>query len=183
MSILSLKSRMLLGGILWTIGLFTIAGVFLHFVFHLSSIMSHLTLRYATAVALVAVLCMLLGFVQVRRGVSPINQLRNRLTAVHRGIDLRVDGSYPAEVQPLVDQFNALLDERERRVARAGAKAGDLAHGLKTPLAVLAHEAQEVRVAGHEELAAEIDHQIDRMRRRIDYHLAHARSAAASTSS
>ena len=100
---------------------------------------------------------MLLGFLQVRRGVSPINQLRNRLTAVHKGIDPRVGGSYPAEVQPLVDQFNALLDERERRVARAGAKAGDLAHGLKTPLAVLAHEAQEVRVAGHEELAADLN--------------------------
>jgi signal transduction histidine kinase len=93
-----------------------------------------------------------------------------------------VGGSYPAVVQPLVDDLNALIEERERRVSAAVAKAGDLAHGLKTPLAVLAHEAQQARAAGHELLAAEIDQQIDRMRRQIDYHLAHARSAASSVS-
>jgi F0F1-type ATP synthase membrane subunit b/b' len=77
-------------------------------------------------------------------------------------------------VQPVVDELNALLDERERRVARAVAKAGDLAHSLTTLLAVLAHEAQQVRAVGHEQLAKEIDRQIDRMRRQIDYHLARA---------
>jgi signal transduction histidine kinase len=183
MSLLSLKTRILLGAVLWTIGLFTIAGVFLHSVMsHHPSvpIVFHSTSGHAPATALVAVLCMLLGFLQVRRGMSPINQLRNRLAAVHQGVDARVGGGYPAEVQPLVDDLNALLDERERRVARAMAKAGDLAHGLKTPLAVLAHEAQQARAAGHGQLAAEIDQQIDRMRRQIDYHLAHARSAASS---
>jgi signal transduction histidine kinase len=47
---------------------------------------------------------------------------------------------------------------------------------------VLAHEAQRVRAAGHEPLAAEIDQQIDRMRGQIDYHLARARSVASSAS-
>ena len=180
MSLLSLKMRILLGAILWTVGLFTIAGVVLHFVSHHPSaqVVSPWTSRYGPTTALIAVLCMLFGFLLVRRGISPINQLRNRLTAVHKGLDARVAGSYPAEVQPLVDDLNALLDERERRVARAVAKAGDLAHGLKTPLSVLAHEAQQVRAAGHERLAEAINQQIDSMRRQIDYHLAHARSAA-----
>jgi signal transduction histidine kinase len=182
---LSLKARILLGAALWTVGLFTIAAFILHFalpppsahgVFRLAS-------RYGAGMALIAALSMLFGFLQVRRGLSPINQLRNRLTAVHKGVAARVGGGYPAEVQPLVDDLNALLDERERRVARAVAKAGDFAHGLKTPLAVLAHEAQQARAAGHERLAAEIDQQIDRMRRQIDYHLAHARSAASAASS
>jgi signal transduction histidine kinase len=180
MNLLSLKARILLGAVLWTVGLFTIAGIFLHFVLTPPSVhgVFHWTVRYGPAMALVAALCMLFGILQVRRGLSPINQLRNRLTAVHKGVAARVGGSYPAEVQPLVDDLNALLEERERRVARAVAKAGDLAHGLKTPLAVLAHEAQRVRAAGHGQLAAEIDQQIDRMRRQIDYHLAHTRSAA-----
>jgi hypothetical protein len=47
--------------------------------------------------------------------LSPIDQLRNRLAAVHKGVDARVGGTYPAEVQPVVDELNALLDERERR--------------------------------------------------------------------
>lgn len=194
MNLLSLKARILLGAMLWTIGLFAITGVFLHVVTfdHASAhaaihssvqAVSYWTFfRHGPAAALVGVLCMLFGFLQVRRGMSPINELRYRLAMVHRGVDARVTGSYPAEVQPLVDDVNALLEERERRVARAIAKAGDLAHGLKTPLAVLAYEAQQARATGHQQLAVGIDEQIDRMRRQIDYHLAQARSAASSAS-
>jgi signal transduction histidine kinase len=67
-------------------------------------------------------------------------------------------------------------------VRRAIAKAGDLAHGLKTPLAILAHEAERAHVGGHGDVAAAVSQQVERMRRQIDYHLAHARAAAAGTS-
>jgi signal transduction histidine kinase len=63
-------------------------------------------------------------------------------------------------------------------VRRAQATAGDLAHGLKTPLAVLAQEAERAKAAGQPELAATISHQVERMRKEVDYHLAHARAAA-----
>ena len=181
MRLVSLKARILSGAILWTIGHFMIVAViFLNLGAESRFVMRvlHSTARNSTATAVIAGLCMYVGFLQVRRGISPINQLRNRLAAVHKGVDARVGGAYPAEVQPVVDELNALLDERERRVARAVAKAGDLAHGLKTPLAVLAHEAHQAQAAGHEQLAAEIDQQIAHMRRQIDYHLAHARAAA-----
>jgi hypothetical protein len=82
-------------------------------------------------------------------------------------------------VQPLVDDLNALLAEREARVQRALAKAGDLAHGLKTPLAVLARDADRATASGDVELASSMAAQVERMRRQIDYHLAHARAAAA----
>jgi signal transduction histidine kinase len=97
---------------------------------------------------------------------------------VRDGRERRVEGRYPSEVQPLVDDLNALLDHRELAVARALAKAGDLAHGLKTPLAVLAQEAQRAGDAGAPEVAAGVTQQVERMRRQIDYHLAHARAAA-----
>src|SRR5499426_4713198 len=90
----------------------------------------------------------------------------------------RVEGTYPNEVEPLVNELNSLLEHREQAVRRAQAKAGDLAHGLKTPLAVLAHEARRVHDAGQPELAASITQQVERMGRQIDYHLAHARAAA-----
>jgi signal transduction histidine kinase len=172
MRLVSLKARILSGATLWTIGHFMITAVVFLNLRHESSQWTFQQRPAATAV--VAGLLMYVGFLQVRRGLSPIDQLRNRLAAVHKGVDARVGGAYPAEVQPVVDELNALLDERERRVERAVAKAGDLAHGLKTPLAVLAHEAQQVRASGLEQLAAEIDQQIDRMRRQIDYHLARA---------
>jgi signal transduction histidine kinase len=99
---------------------------------------------------------------------------------VHAGRDVRVTGEYPSEVQPLVDDLNALLERREQMVRRAIAKAGDLAHGLKTPLAVMSHEAERAQAEGHGAIAETIGEQIERMRRQIDYHLAHARAAASS---
>ena len=48
-------------------------------------------------------------------------------------------------------------------------KAGDLAHGLKTPLAVLNQEAERAKAAGQTELAAGIARQVDRMKRQVDF--------------
>jgi signal transduction histidine kinase len=137
----------------------------------------HAAFRHGPPVTLFAFLCMAIGLLQVRHGLSPINQLRDRLTGVRDGRVRRLDGEYPVEVQPLVDDLNALIADRERRVTRAMAKAGDLAHGLKTPLAVLANEARALG-ANAPDSAATIEQQIDRMRRQIEYHLAHARASA-----
>ena len=111
-------------------------------------------------------------------GLSPFDELRERLPPCATAATPRSTGEYPTEVQPLVDDLNALLEHRDRRVTRAIAKAGDLAHGLKTPLAVLAQEAERADAAGQAELAAVMRQQVERMRRQMDYHLAHARAAA-----
>jgi signal transduction histidine kinase len=180
---LSLLSRLLFGAVLWTIGLFIIAGALLitamEFHPHVPiAIITHDIFRQPLML-MSAVFAMVAGLLQVRRGVSPINNLRARLAELHQGRDRRVEGSYPAEVQPLVNDLNALLDQREQAVRRAVAKAGDLAHGLKTPLAILAHEAERARAAGQPEVAGAVEQQVDRMRRQVNYHLAHARAAAA----
>jgi signal transduction histidine kinase len=121
---------------------------------------------------------MLLGFWQVKKGLSSLDELRAQLSAVREGRAQQIAGRYPAEVGPLVTDLNALLEYRDVAVRRAVAKAGDLAHGLKTPLAVLAQEAARAQTAGQRELAASIEQQVDRMRRQVDYHLAQARAAA-----
>ncbi len=131
-----------------------------------------------TAVSILALLCMIAGLSQVRKGLSPVNRLRERLAAVHQGRDRRVEGTYPAEVQPLVNDLNALLEHREQAVKRAVARAGDLAHGLKTPLAVLSQEAERAAASGQQELAQAVSQQVERMRRQVESHLAHARAAA-----
>jgi signal transduction histidine kinase len=78
----------------------------------------------------------------------------------------------------LITDLNELLDAREERVTRALKKAGDLAHGLKTPLTLLNQHAERARASGQIELAEAIKQQVDRMRRQVDYHLAHARASA-----
>ena len=171
----SLRSRLVIGSLLWTAGLVVVVN-------HVAlSVVQHRVggpVLHLSAMFLLGIGSVIIGLVQVQRGMSSLRRLRVDLASVRDGSAPRVDGRYPAEVQPVVDDLNALLEHRERAVARAVAKAGDLAHGLKTPLAVLAQEAEGAEAAGHHELAAAIGEQVDRMRRQMDYHLAQARAAA-----
>jgi signal transduction histidine kinase len=172
----SFRRRLMFGSVLWIFGLLAITtaiGVaIIHSYPHLVGFVHN------SALIVFATICLLGGLSVVRHGLSPFAELRERLAAVHQGRDRRVEGRYPSEVQPLVDDLNALLEHRDHTVKRAIAKAGDLAHALKTPLAVLAHEAEVADKAGQAELAAVMHQQIERMRRQMDYHLAHARAAA-----
>ena len=178
----SLRSRLLSGAVLWTIGLFVaVMLVSTALILHSPRYPYYLhgtAIKYNKLLTAAAIACMLIGFWVVRRGLSPFGQLRSRLSGVRAGRDRRIAGVYPTEVQPLVDDLNALLEHREQAVERALSKAGDLAHGLKTPLAILAQEAHRAETGGHAELAEAIAQQVERMRRQIDYHLAHARAAA-----
>ncbi len=131
------------------------------------------------AVLLFAIILVAIGFFQMKRGLSPFDQLRVRLAAVREGRAERVEGDYPSEVGPLVSELNGLLEQRDALVRRALAKAGDLAHGLKTPLAVLTNELERADASGQHELATEMRTQIERMRAQLDYHLAQTRAAAA----
>jgi signal transduction histidine kinase len=174
----SLRARVLLGAVLWTIGLLAVSVIFISFnrsalgrvrVIHL----------YGHATAAVAIACMIAGLIVVRAAIRPLDAIRQRLVDVRKGRERRLQGAYPSEVQPLVDDLNALLAHNEQIVTRANARAGDLAHGLKTPLAVLANEAGGLAETGDAELAATIAQQVALMQRQVDYHLAHARAAAA----
>lgn len=169
----SLKAGFLIGSVLWTLGLLGASHMF--FVLVAQHFPQVLRVQHWVVLGLLALVFMIGGLSQVRRGLAPVDQLRGRLAAVRDGRSRRIEGDYPAEVQPLVDDLNALIEHREDAVRRAQAKAGNLAHGLKTPLALLSQEAEQVESAGHTELAAGIRQEVDRMRRQIDYHLAHAR--------
>jgi signal transduction histidine kinase len=194
----SLRARLLLGSVLWTMGLLPLShvvsvGLAVHYpgiaglprVIFVSPAEKRaeafrmMVMHYGVALGF-AVVLMVAGLLLIRSGLSPMNRLRERLAAVHAGREPRIVGVYPTEVQPLVNDLNMLLDQREETVSRAIAKAGDLAHGLKTPLSILTRESELVRDAGQAELAGAIAEQVERMRRQMDYHLAHARAAASS---
>ncbi|HEX5069029.1 MAG TPA: sensor histidine kinase [Vicinamibacterales bacterium] len=181
MAPLTLRARLLIGAFLWTIGLFGIAGVIVtHLVYHYPNAPRtfHAPFTHTPLAVSLATLCMAVGLLQVRRGLSAVAQVRERLADVHAGRESRLQGKYPGEMQPLVSDLNALLAARDASVARAQAKAADLAHGLKTPLAILTQEADRAGAAGLADVAAAIRLEIARMQRQIDYHLAHARASA-----
>lgn len=130
---------------------------------------------------LVLALCILAAglvavvFIQVWAGLAPLRRLRDGLASVRDGRIPSLEGSYPSEVRPLVDEFNAVLRRDAEVVMRARTQAGNLAHAVKTPLAILANAA----AADDSPLADLVVEQVAAARRQVDYHLARARAAAA----
>lgn len=114
---------------------------------------------------------------QVWLGLRPLAGLRRALSAVREGRAERVRGSYPAEIQPVVDDLNTVLADKAAMLERARTQAGNLAHALKTPLSVLANEA--AALAGQGEHGNRIGREVGRMRRQVDVHLARARASGA----
>jgi signal transduction histidine kinase len=173
----SFRWRVLLGTFLWTLGLIPL----LHLLFLWTHRQMRLMPRNGVVIFIAfGAVCILTGVWQFRAGLLPFRRLQQQLAGLREGSARRVEGRYPTEVQPLVNDLNSLLEHRERIVQRALAKAGDLAHGLKTPLAILAQEAERAAGVGHQEMASAIGLQVERMRRQIEYHLAQARATGSS---
>jgi signal transduction histidine kinase len=131
-----------------------------------------------------AILLTLLGaaaVAQVSVGLAPLMALQRALAAVHEGRAQRIDEAFPTEVQPLVDDFNRVIDRNAEIVSRARTQAGNLAHAIKTPLAALTQAAATARRSPQAtaELALLVDEQASLARRHVDWHLARARAAAA----
>ncbi|MGI9425380.1 MAG: histidine kinase dimerization/phospho-acceptor domain-containing protein, partial [Hyphomicrobiaceae bacterium] len=129
----------------------------------------------AIALSLLAVFLLGASWLQIRVGLGPLSTIRSRINDVRRGSQRRLEGAFPNEVSPLVGELNALLDAQDESVTRARYGAADLAHGLKTPLTILQAECRALRSCGMPQAAAEIEEQVEHMRRRVERHLAIAR--------
>jgi signal transduction histidine kinase len=94
------------------------------------------------ALALTALgLCLVIAtIVMVRFGLRPLSLIGGELARIRTGQGRYLEGRLPSEIQPLAVELNALVDHHESLIKRARAQAGDLAHALKTPLAVLRNE-------------------------------------------
>lgn len=117
------------------------------------------------------------AWVQTGIGLAPLRRLQAALAALRGGQVARLQGRFPSELQPLVDDFNGVLERQADSLAGARTQAGNLAHALKTPLAVLAQLAEQPELAGTP-AAALLGEQVQRIRRQVDWHLARARAAA-----
>jgi signal transduction histidine kinase len=115
------------------------------------------------------------SWAQVTLGLRPLAQIRAHLQGLTQGRRHRLGGALPAEVAPLADQLDRLLDDRDRELDRARHRAGDLAHGFKTPLQALLGDADALRDRGHGDMADSIEQVVTQMRRHVDRELARAR--------
>ena len=125
----------------------------------------------AMALLILGIILVLAAILQVQFGLSPFRTLRQDIEGIRKGAASSIDSSYPLEVVPVVSEVNALLALQQKSMDFARSRASDLAHGLKTPLAVLGTIAYELEDAGDTRSAATIIELANEMRGRIDYQL------------
>ena len=114
--------------------------------------------------------------IQIRWGLRPLDRVRRGLTQLRSGKETRFEGRFPAEIEPLARELNALLESNQQIIERARTQVGNLAHALKTPLSVITNEA---RSSGGP-FAEKIAEQAALMRSQVNHYLDRARIAARS---
>ncbi|MFM7376646.1 MAG: sensor histidine kinase [Erythrobacter sp.] len=115
---------------------------------------------------------LVMALLQIRYGLSPLRRVRAAIQNLRTTGANRITEPLPLEVQPLVDEVNALLEHTERQAEEARRHAGNLAHALKTPLTVLTNAA----TARAPDLGEAVMRETRTMQRHVDHHLARARA-------
>lgn len=130
-------------------------------------------LTLGVSLGVLAIALILAMLVQVRLGLRPLQHLRRAVANIRSGLRERLPDGQPREVQPLVDELNALLVQNAANLERARRHVSNLAHGLKTPLATLA-----LALPKESTKDTDLHDLVLLMERRIRHHLGRARSAA-----
>lgn len=110
---------------------------------------------------------------QVVYGLAPLKDVQKGLSDIREGNRKRLPRDCPPEIMPLVEEVNAVLKQNETLVERAKTQMGNLAHSLKTPLAVISNELAGTRGS---KFGKVVESQTRIIRRQVDYQLARARA-------
>ncbi|MBS0225500.1 MAG: sensor histidine kinase [Proteobacteria bacterium] len=124
--------------------------------------------------ALAGLLLVLLQMMTLWWSLAPLKRVIVELDRVKEGMATKMSGAHPRELTPLTESINALIDSERRHLDRQRDVMSDLAHSLKTPLAVL-----RTQLDSHEpdaDLRSELDTQLRRMNDIVGYQLGRARS-------
>lgn len=103
--------------------------------------------------------------------LSPLRRAQQEIAEVREGLRDHVDLTAPREIAPLVHEIEALIDQNRATLERARTHVGNLAHALKTPIAVLRNALERGEVPVARAQAATLE-------RLVQHHLRHARAGA-----
>ena len=130
--------------------------------------------KLAVALALAGLGLLTVTLFQVRFGLLPLRRIEEGLAGIRSGTATELDDQLPAEIEPLQAELNALIKSNQDIVDRARTQVGNLAHALKTPLAVITNEAREDKSA----FGGKVAEQAQIMRDQVSHYLDRARMAA-----
>ncbi|MCB1522099.1 MAG: sensor histidine kinase [Hyphomicrobiaceae bacterium] len=140
----------------------------------LEALVSNFRYRLAIALALTGIGLAGVTLFQIRFGLLPLKKVEQGLADVRSGKAELLHGVLPSEIAPLQVELNALIQSNQDIVDRARTQVGNLAHALKTPLAVIVNEATDEQTA----FAVKVREQAELMRHSITLYLDRARMAA-----
>ena len=132
----------------------------------------------AAALCVLGLVLAIATYIQVALGLRPLAVLRRDIADIRSGRSHRLSPAAPVEVQPLVDEVNALVEMQAQEIERSRSRAADLAHELKTPLAALVSDAARLRERGEHAIAHDIEALGEAMSRHVDREMTRARVRA-----
>jgi signal transduction histidine kinase len=135
----------------------------------------HIRLAYLVLTAMVLLIAIALQSIDVRRSLKPLQAARDELAEIAYGRQSQIQARVPAEIKPLVAEVNRLLVLVERRLHQSRTAIGNLAHALKTPLAMLFRLAENSQLDDHQELRNQLQQQTQAIHERIERELKRAR--------
>lgn len=141
----------------------------------ISSPLKHFRDQLVLYLSLIGLALTIAAWFQVSIGLKPLQTLQKQLSLLRTNNLKRLEGEFPTEVVPLVSELNDVLDLRDKSLERARRRAGDLAHGLMTPLAILSAIARELGNLKLTRQTTEINEQVENMRKRVERGLIRSR--------
>jgi len=136
----------------------------------------------------VALLLLVLQVLLLRWGLSPLRRLAQDLKRIEAGASEQLSGAYPRELRPVTENLNLLIKTERKQQLRYRETLGDLAHSLKTPLAVIAGVMNDVAQPSetasgtvHPEQIHTVQEQLERMNQIVGYQLQRAVKSTGST--
>ena len=129
--------------------------------------------RFRTALrsslVVIGLVLILFQFIVLRWSMKPLRLIVKDLAAIERGDKARLDGEYATELQGLAGNLNALVSNERAHLERYRNTLADLAHSLKTPLAILRGCVESAELNKHT-----VQDQISRMNEIVEYQLQRA---------
>ena len=124
-------------------------------------------------------LLLVLQILVLRWSLSPLRRLVGDMEQITSGEKERLDGRYPQELGLLTDSLNELIDVGRDQIVRTRNILGDLAHSLKTPLAVIRSELDSEHDRGT--MREAVEEQVARMNQIVAYQLSRAATSGRQT--
>ena len=140
----------------------------------IEDLIAHFRSRLFIALTLAGLGLLAVTAVQIGFALAPLRRIERGLAAVRSGDANDLAGSFPIEIEPLQVELNALLKSNHDIIERARTQVGNLAHALKTPLAVITNEARDHKT----DFASKVAEQAAIMRDQVTNYLERAQLAA-----